>query len=156
MTELLEKLSAGELDALAGEIVRNLDGAAHGDPAALPPVSAPELLHAVYGGGDTAVQTAVQRLLVQAAAALVPMTDAEGAETSEASAPLQTGSSVSAPETARGAMDVRFEETPLQTAGEMSAAAFPRHVSGRRQDIAALSEYFRRDSRRYDVGFERF
>lgn len=143
MTEAIEKLSAEELDALAGEIVRNLDGAVRSTAAS-------------DAAEETAAQTALQRLLVQAAAALVPTLDAAGAAVSVQLAPSKAGRGISAPETARGAMDSRFEETQLQPKSEMSAAAFPQYVSGKKQDIAALSEYFRRDSRRYDVGFERF
>lgn len=156
MTKELEKLSVQELHTLAAEIVRTLDGAAQESAFGETRPSAPELLRAAYGGGPAAVQASVQRLLAQAAAALVSASDASDAEAAALSAPDAAERGASALPRARSEIGSRFEAAQLQTESALPPAELSQKTVDRRQDVAALSECFRRDSRRYDVGFERF
>ena len=142
MTEKIEKLSMQELHMLAGEIVRNLDGGARegGGAAAYPDTLA--LLRAVSeeSGQNTAEKL---QLAIAAAAAVLAQADM----------------TASAEDTATGLQSLTFKSAaaaPTQASAARLLDEFPQEAAARRQDVEPISEFFRRDSRRYDAGFERF
>ena len=69
MTQALEKLTAQELQALAGEIVRSLDGRTQAKPESQAASGTPELLRAVLDGNAESLQGLIRQAAEAVAAA---------------------------------------------------------------------------------------
>ena len=139
MIEKLRALTSSELETMAGEILRSLSASASAQreaftPEAVFPVSAsPAEAAAFFPSARPDAPAALTLSAVPAAAA------AEGR--------MQMPSEGSA---------VRFTDyalPPREERGITRAAVLPAMQT---PDAEALSDFFRRDSRRYDGGFERF
>lgn len=154
MTQALEKLTAQELQALAGEIVRSLDGRTQAKPESQAASGTPELLRAVLDGNAESLQGLIRQAAEAVAAAAGASAPASVQQPESIAAETKPAAASAAQ--AGGTAQARFESSEKLIGAPDAAGAYPREVSGLRQDIAALSEHFRRDSRRYDVGFERF
>ena len=128
MREKLDALTQEELETMAGEIVRNLTASRRAE-ASREAESAGTLLRSVLHAARE-MQSASAATGESAAAAALPAVP-HGAQ-------------------------ARFASGIPETEAPVMPGAFPRAASRRREDAAALSEFFRRDSRRYDAGFERY
>lgn len=141
MTEKLQKLTRQELHGLAGEIVRALSGKA----------AAPEAPESETERGGMRFDGEMLANLLHLMSRTENLSDEARQEKSAAKEEAAARNTA-----AHRGVTERFSDGAAETASTAALPDLLRENRAAQPDMAAFSDYFRRDSRRYDSGFERF